>query len=94
MNNRPNYVLRRFVAVTMATMTIWSVAYFLGGLMSPSFSCRATVHVVRQGETLWGVAEKHCDGHIGYAVDMIMEDNSMTTPLLQPGQTIVIKEVK
>lgn len=94
MNNRPNYALRRFVAVMMATMTIWSVAYFGGGLMSPSFSCTQAVHTVRPGETLWGVAEEHCDGHIGYAVDQVMEDNSMTTSLLQPGQIIVIKEVK
>lgn len=49
-----------------------------------------TLHIVREGETLWSISEKY-HGH-GFAHDDIADHNEMNDPhLVSPGDTIIIK---
>jgi nucleoid-associated protein YgaU len=83
-----NHSARRLVVVGMLVL-----AFLVGALLAagPSDGARIpTSHVVRQGETLWGIAESTYGGDPRPHVDAIIHRNSLTDATIQPGETLVL----
>ncbi len=83
-----NHSARRLVVVGMLVL-----AFLVGALLAagPSDGARLpTTHVVRQGETLWGIAESTYGGDPRPHVESIMHRNSLADATIQPGETLVL----
>lgn len=48
------------------------------------------VHVVEQGETLWGVAVAHGRGDPRHYVDGLLRVNELSSPQIRPGQALLL----
>lgn len=84
----PNYTTRRLVVVGMLVL-----AFLVGALLAagPSDGARIpTSHVVRQGETLWGIAQSEYGGDPRPHVESIMHRNSLSDPTIQAGEILVL----
>ena len=82
MKNKPNYTLRRIIVATPI------IIFVILMMMKPSYSCEPATHIVRSGETLWGIAEQYCDGTIGDIVYKLSETHGST---VYPDQIIVFE---
>jgi LysM repeat protein len=68
-------------------------AFLVGALLAagPSDGARLpTSHVVRQGETLWGIARTNYSGDPRLHIDSIMHRNGLSDATIQPGETLVL----
>ncbi len=71
--SRGYYTTRRYVRLSLAVSVI---ALWLGAMMNLSrdgsrYSCDGSTVIAVYGDTLWSLAQKHCSGHIGMAVDAL-----------------------
>lgn len=49
------------------------------------YKCDGTTVVVAGGDTLWSLAEEHCEGHTGHAVDRLVATYGTD---IHPGDTL------
>lgn len=64
---------------------------FLAGLVHAGLSGGGSDRVtVAPGETIWSIAAARTDGDIRQEVDSIMQANHLTSPVILPGQVLVI----
>jgi nucleoid-associated protein YgaU len=85
---RANYTTRRVVVVGMLVF-----AFLVGALLAASPSDGARLprsHVVRQGETLWGIASSSYGGDPRPHVDAIIHRNGLDDATIEPGETLVL----
>ena len=72
-HRRGYYPPRRYVRLSLALSVI---ALWLGAMMTLSrgdsrYSCDGSTVIAVYGDTLWSLAQQHCSGHIGTAVDTL-----------------------
>ncbi|CAB4156593.1 hypothetical protein UFOVP658_79 [uncultured Caudovirales phage] len=72
-HSRGYYITRRYVRLSLALSVI---VLWLGAMMTLSrgdstYSCDGSTVVAVYGDTLWSLAQQHCTGHIGVAVDTL-----------------------
>ena len=65
------------------------VAYTVGEATSNNFTCELDPHHVVYGDTLWGIAEKKCEGDIQRVTDNLVDVYGTT---IQAGQNIYLPE--
>lgn len=82
---RTVYAIRRTVAAIIAVLVgflafsaIGVVASHISDVGTPRFECHADSVDVEPGDTIWGIAEEHCNGNIGYVVYLIVEQRGST----------------
>lgn len=64
-------------------------AFIVGEETSNNFTCVLEPHKVQQGEDLWGIAEKNCEGDIQRVTDNLSDVYGTT---IQPGWNIYLPE--
>jgi LysM repeat protein len=62
----------------------------LGAARPSSGAAPETRYVVEAGDTLWAIASARYDGDPREAVWRIQERNDLASPLLRPGQVLVL----
>jgi LysM repeat protein len=62
----------------------------LGAARPSSGAAPETRYVVKTGDTLWAIAAERYDGDPREAIWEIEDRNGLTSPLLQPGQVLVL----
>jgi LysM repeat protein len=62
----------------------------LGAARPSSGAAPETRYVVKPGDTLWRIAVDHTGGDLREAVWRLTEENDLASPLLQPGQVLLI----
>jgi LysM repeat protein len=62
----------------------------LGAARPSSGAAPETRYVVEAGDTLWAIASARYEGDPREAVWRIQERNDLASPLLQPGQVLVL----
>lgn len=50
-----------------------TAAFIIGEETSNNFTCETTVHHVDYGDTLWGIAERKCEGDIQRVTDNLVD---------------------
>ena len=84
--NRPTRWTLTLMCALMGAGLIW--AFHTGQERGNRFECDGTTEVVAQwGDSLWGIAGKHCEGNRQAAVHAMWEMNGSRTLILE-GQTI------
>lgn len=79
------YVQRRILVAALTVFFLMAGCGMIKEVTSPSFTCPDRTHTVLQGESLWTIAEKHCDG------DLLAVRYHLTQaygPVIQPGDVI------
>jgi LysM repeat protein len=75
----------RVLLLAAVVLVLWAA------FARPSESAQPeTVHVVRAGDTLWAIAERHYAGDPREGVWRIQQRNGLESPLLQPGERLVV----
>lgn len=87
MNKHPKrvYVVRRVLALVLAVFLIAAAYGVYQELTAPAYECQQAPVVVRQGDTLWGIAEKRCTGDL---LEVRYELTQSYGTEIQPGQVI------
>ena len=70
-HHTPTYYRVRTVVRFLFWVTVATGSFLVGKALthnSLSYSCDGQDVIVNAGESLWSIAEQHCDGHIGKAV--------------------------
>ncbi|MGD1034877.1 MAG: LysM peptidoglycan-binding domain-containing protein [Candidatus Dormibacteria bacterium] len=63
----------------------------LGGAGAGSAPTAAVTVVVRPGDTVWSIASRHAGGgDIRTEVAQILSRNGLSSPVIQPGETLVV----
>lgn len=62
----------------------------LGAARPSSGAAPETRYVVKPGDTLWRIAAEHTGSDMREAVWRLTEENDLASPLLQPGQVLLI----
>lgn len=62
----------------------------LGAARPSSGAAPETRYVVEAGDTLWEIASGRYEGDLREAIWRIEERNGLASPLLQPGQVLVL----
>lgn len=88
MDSKPNYTLRRIIAMTLLALAPLLPVKMVMNMFMPSYTCQEARHIVVPGETLWAIADRYCDGTIGDAVYDLSEVYGTT---IYPNQIIIIK---
>ncbi|MGI8605615.1 MAG: LysM peptidoglycan-binding domain-containing protein [Gaiellaceae bacterium] len=78
----------RLMLVGVVSLTL--LVFALGAARPSSGAAPETRYVVQAGDTLWRIAAEHTGGDVREAVWRLTEENDLTSPLLQPGQVLVI----
>ncbi|HET9051720.1 MAG TPA: LysM peptidoglycan-binding domain-containing protein [Candidatus Dormibacteraeota bacterium] len=78
--------------LALALVVAVALVILLGGLVRAGTSGVGSGHVtVAAGDTLWSIASDHAtDGDIGAEVDAIMRSNGLSSPVIVPGEVLVI----
>jgi hypothetical protein len=79
------YVFRRILVAALTVIFLTAGYGMVKEVASPSFTCQDRTITVYQGDTLWGIAAKHCDG------DMLAARYQLTQAygtVIQPGDVI------
>lgn len=87
-HHTPTYYRVRSVVRFLFVATIATGAYLVGREIVDStldYKCDGTSVVVASGDTLWSIAQEHCEGHTGQAVYDLVGIYGTT---LYAGQTI------
>jgi LysM repeat protein len=75
------------VAAVVASIG-WGLA---GGVGASTAPAAAVTVVVRPGDTIWSIAESHvAGGDVRDEVAQILALNRLSSPIIQPGETLVI----
>lgn len=89
MNNKPNYLLRQFVAAIILAVTILFVATVAVNAVTTSYTCENVTHITASGDTLWSIAEQYCVyDDIRDVVDDLERQYGAN---IYPGDIIIIK---
>jgi LysM repeat protein len=78
----------RLVLTGVVLLALLLVA--LGAARPSSGAAPETRYVVEAGDTLWAIASARYEGDPREAVWRIQERNDLASPLLQPGQVLVL----
>jgi LysM repeat protein len=78
----------RLVLTGVVLLALLLVA--LGAARPSSGAAPETRYVVEAGDTLWAIASARYDGDPREAVWRIQERNDLASPLLRPGQVLVL----
>lgn len=79
---------RVLLAACLAACVGWGLAGGVGASASP---IAAGTVVVRSGDTLWSIAASHyAGGDIRDEVAGILTANRLSSPVIQPGETLVL----
>lgn len=84
----PIYYTVRTVVRSVFVITITLLAFFFGKAVASdpyTYKCDGAVVMANDGDSLWSLAEKHCTGHVGQAVDDLVKVHGET---LRYGQYI------
>jgi nucleoid-associated protein YgaU len=79
------YVKRRILVAASTVFFLSAGCGMIKEVTSPSFTCPDRTHTVVQGDSLWSIAAKHCEG------DMLVVRYHLTQaygPVIQPGDII------
>ena len=79
------YVVRRILAVVLAVFLIAAAYGVYEELTTPAYVCSEAPVVVQEGDTLWRIAERHCDGDMQEITDELVQSYGT---VIQPGQII------
>ncbi|MGA9113306.1 MAG: LysM peptidoglycan-binding domain-containing protein, partial [Candidatus Dormiibacterota bacterium] len=76
------------LVAALAACIGWGLA---GGAGAGAAPTAATTVVVQPGDTVWSIAARHPDGEdIRIEVTQILSLNRLPSPIIQPGQTLVV----
>ena len=79
---------RALLVAAIAACFGWGLA---GGAGASSAPTAAATVVVRSGDTVWSIAAGHPDGQdIRTEVAQILSLNRLRSPIIQPGETLVV----
>jgi LysM repeat protein len=78
----------RLILAGVVLLTLLVLA--LGAARPSSGATPETRYVVKPGDTLWGIAAEYTGGDVREAVWQITERNDLVSPLVQPGQVLLI----
>ncbi len=79
---------RGVLVAALAACIGWGLA---GGAGAGAAPTAATTVVVQPGDTVWSIAARHPDGEdIRIEVTQILSLNRLPSPIIQPGQTLVV----
>lgn len=79
------YVFRRILVAALTVIFLTAGYGMVKEVASPSFTCQDRTITVHQGDTLWSIADEHCDG------DMLAARYQLTQAygtVIQPGDVI------
>ncbi len=79
---------RGILVAALAACIGWGL---VGGAGASSAPTAATTVVVQPGDTVWSIAARHSDGEdIRIEVARILSLNRLPSPVIQPGETLVV----
>ncbi len=78
----------RLILVGVVLLTLLVLA--LGAARSSSGATSETRYVVKPGDTLWRIAAEYTGGDVREAVWQLTERNDLASPLVQPGQVLLV----
>lgn len=88
--------MRKLLYVVLAILAgaafLWSIHE---AEKDEAFSCEAASVILEEGDDIYGVAQRYCDGNVINAVSWIMVSNGLATEdlgYLRPGRLIVVDE--
>jgi len=73
----PVYYTVRTIVRAVFVISIALIAFFIGKAIASNpytYKCDGTIAMANVGDSLWSLAEKHCTGHIGQAVDDLVNE--------------------
>lgn len=77
----PIYYTVRTVVRSVFIIIITLAMFAIGKALASEpygYKCDGTTVMVTEGASLWSLAEKHCTGHIGQAVDDLVNTHGVT----------------
>jgi LysM repeat protein len=78
----------RLVLIGVVLLALFAIA--LGAARSSSGAAPETRYLVQPGDTLWMLATTRYEGDPREALWRIQERNGLTSPMLRPGEVIVL----
>lgn len=77
-------MMKKVLGWLVAGAVVGALFAFMAG-RAQAFVCDAEPHKVEQGDTLWAIAEKKCDGNLETVTDNLVETYGT---IIHAGQTI------
>lgn len=77
----PVYYTVRTVVRSVFIITVTLVMFAIGKTLAADpygYKCDGATVMVTEGASLWSLAQKHCTGHIGQAVDDLVNTHGVT----------------
>lgn len=78
----------RLILVGVVLLTL--LVFALGAARPSSGAAPETRYVVKPGDTLWRIAAEHTGGDVRVGIWRLTEENDLRSPLVQPGQVLLI----
>jgi LysM repeat protein len=78
----------RLILAGVVLLTL--LVFALGAARPSSGATPETRYIVKRGDTLWRIAAEHTGGDVREAVWQLTEENDLASPLVQPGQVLLI----
>lgn len=77
----PIYYTVRTIVRSVFIITVTLLAFLFGKAVASDpygYKCDGAVVMVSEGDSLWSIASEHCTGHIGQAVDDLVNVHGET----------------
>lgn len=84
------YWRRRLTVLAGVILLVLSVFGVIRDIRTPDYVCDSDVVYVAPGDSIWGIAERHCSGkpgYVGQVVHRIIQMNDGETTV-HPGQAV------